>query len=471
MPYTLKSQPQSRRQPRLRPLPLPFAVYVLGLAVFAQGTSEFMLSGLVSAIATDLDVSLSAAGLLTSAFAVGMVLGAPLMALFSRTWPRRRALLLFLAVFIAVHIVGALTPGYGVLLAARFVGALANAGFWAVALAAAVSMVPDGLRGRATAVVVGGVTIACVVGVPAGAVLGERWGWRAAFWAVAVVSLPALWAITRSIPGGIPGGRGRGGGTAPVADTRGTAPAAGARGAGSAARTRGTASAGQVPGRAQAPAPASGPTSAPAPTPVRNELRLLLTAPHLRLTLLTMALVQGATFCAFSYLEPLLTRTTGLTTTWVPVALALFGAGAFLGVGAAGRYAERRPTAFIAYGMTALALGWSALALTAGRPLAALALIPLLGMLAFGTGTALITRVLGLAGRSSTLAGAFGTSAFNLGAAVGPWAGGLALEAGGGYRAPVWVSAVLMALALLTEGARRLRRVRSRERASGSTAG
>ncbi|WP_430480536.1 MFS transporter [Streptomyces sp. P11-1] len=428
---------------------MPFAVYVLGLAVFAQGTSEFMLSGLVSAIAADLDVSLSAAGLLTSAFAVGMVLGAPPMALFSRTWPRRRALLLFLAVFIAVHIVGALTPGYGVLLAARFVGALANAGFWAVALAAAVSMVPDGLRGRATAVVVGGVTIACVVGVPAGAVLGERWGWRAAFWAVAVVSLLALWAITRSVPGG----RGRGGGTAPVADARGTA------------------SAGQVPGRAQAPAPAPAPTSAPAPTPVRDELRLLLTAPHLRLTLLTMALVQGATFCAFSYLEPLLTRTTGLTTTWVPLALALFGAGAFLGVGAAGRYAERRPTAFIAYGMAALALGWSTLALTAGRPVAALVLIPLLGMLAFGTGTALITRVLGLAGRSSTLAGAFGTSAFNLGAAVGPWAGGLALEAGGGYRAPVWVSAALMALALLTEGARRLRRVRSRERASGSTVG
>ncbi|MFJ9259465.1 MFS transporter [Streptomyces bacillaris] len=446
---------------------MPFAVYVLGLAVFAQGTSEFMLSGLVSAIAADLDVSLSAAGLLTSAFAVGMVLGAPLMALFSRTWPRRRALLLFLAVFIAVHVVGALTPGYGVLLAARFVGALANAGFWAVALAAAVSMVPDGLRGRATAVVVGGVTIACVVGVPAGAVLGERWGWRAAFWAVAVVSLPALWAITRSVPGGRDRGQGRGGGTAPVADARGTAPAAGARGAGSAARTRGAGSAGQVPRRPLAPAP----TSAPAPTPVRDELRLLLTAPHLRLTLLTMALVQGATFCAFSYLEPLLTRTTGLTTTWVPLALALFGAGAFLGVGAAGRYAERRPTAFIAYGMTALALGWSTLALTAGRPVAALALIPLLGMLAFGTGTALITRVLGLAGRSSTLAGAFGTSAFNLGAAVGPWAGGLALEAGGGYRSPVWVSAALMALALLTEGARRLRRVRSRERATGSTAG
>jgi len=383
---------------------MPFAVYVLGLAIFAQGTSEFMLSGLVSSIAADLGVSLSAAGLLTSAFAVGMVVGAPLMALLSRTWPRRRALLFFLAVFVAVHIVGALTPSYGVLLATRFVGALANAGFWAVALTAAVAMVPDRLKGRATAVVVGGVTIACVVGVPAGAVLGERWGWRAAFWAVAAVSLPAFLAILRSVPGG------------------------------------------------------PRPGAAPAPVSVRDELRVL-TGPRLHPTLLTMALVQGATFCAFSYLEPLLTRATGLGAAWVPAALALFGAGAFLGVTAAGRYAERWPTAFVAYGTAALALGWSALALTAARPVAVLVLIPLLGMLAFGTGTALITRVLGLAQGAPTLAGAATTSAFNLGAAVGPWAGGLALDAGLGHRAPVWVSAVLMglavAVAVAVAGARR----------------
>ncbi|MGW7092401.1 Cmx/CmrA family chloramphenicol efflux MFS transporter [Streptomyces sp. NPDC054874] len=373
---------------------MPFAVYVLGLAVFAQGTSEFMLSGLVSGIAADLDVSLSAAGLLTSAFAIGMVVGAPLMALAGRAWPRRRALLLFLAVFVAVHVVGALTPSYEVLLVTRFVGALANAGFWAVALTTAIAMVPDQLKGRATAVVVGGVTIACVVGVPAGAVLGERWGWRSAFWAVAIVSLPAFLAVLRSIPGG-----------------RGTDPGA-------------------------------------TPVPVRDELRAL-TGPGPRPVLLTMALVQGATFCAFSYLEPLLTRETGLGAGWVPVSLALFGAGAFAGVTVAGRFADARPVAVVATGMSALTLGWAALALTAGRPVLALALIPLLGMLAFGTGTALITRVLGLASGAPTLAGAFSTTAFNLGAAVGPWAGGLALDAGFGYRAPVWVSALLMVLALL----------------------
>ncbi|MFI1188914.1 Cmx/CmrA family chloramphenicol efflux MFS transporter [Streptomyces californicus] len=394
---------------------MPFAVYVLGLAVFAQGTSEFMLSGLVSGIAADLGVSLSSAGLLTSAFAVGMVVGAPLMALAGRTWPRRRALLFFLAVFIAVHVVGALTPSYGVLLATRFVGALANAGFWAVALTTAVALVPDRLKGRATAVVVGGVTIACVVGVPAGAVLGEHWGWRSAFWAVALVSLPAAVAVLRAVPGG--------------------------RGAGEAAT----------------------------PVPVRDELRVL-TGPRLRPVLLTMALVQGATFCTFSYLEPLLTRETGLGAGWVPVSLALFGAGSFAGVTVAGRFADARPVAVVATGMTALVLGWAALALAAGRPVLVLALVPLLGMLAFGTGTALITRVLGLAPGAPTLAGAFSTTAFNLGATVGPWAGGLTLDAGSGYRGPVWVSVLLMALALVTAGARGLSR-RARGSARGRAGG
>ncbi|WP_424567783.1 Cmx/CmrA family chloramphenicol efflux MFS transporter [Streptomyces sp. CH-036] len=395
---------------------MPFAVYVLGLAVFAQGTSEFMLSGLLSGIAADLGVSLSAAGLLTSAFAVGMVVGAPVMALAGRTWPRRRALLLFLAVFVAVHAVGALTPSYGVLLATRFVGALANAGFWAVALSTAVAMVPDRLKGRAAAVVVGGVTVACVVGVPAGAVLGERWGWRSAFWAVAIVSLPAFLAVLRSIPGGR------------------SATDAGA-----------------------------------ASVSVRDELRVL-TGPRLRPVLLTMALVQGATFCTFSYLEPLLTRESGLGAGWVPVALALFGAGAFAGVTVAGRYADAHPVAVVATGMSALTVGWAALALTAGSPVLALALVPLLGLLAFGTGTALITRVLSLAPGAPTLAGASSTTAFNLGATVGPWAGGLALGAGFGYRAPAGVSALLMVAAVLVAATTaKSRRPRAGERRLSGT--
>lgn len=392
---------------------MPFAVYVLGLAVFAQGTSEFMLSGLVSGIAADLHVSIPAAGLLTSAFAVGMVIGAPLMALFSRKWPRRRALLIFLTAFVAAHIVGALTPTYEVLLATRIVGALANAGFWAVALVAAIAMVEPAARARATSVVVGGVTVACVMGVPAGALLGEHLGWRAAFWAVAVVSLPALVAIVTSVP-----------------DERSTTSGTDALEASEASRA------------------SEGPS-------VREELRSL-TGRRVLLTLLTMALVQGATFCAFSYLEPLATRVTGLGAGWVPALLALFGVGSLIGVTLSGRVADARRSTLVVAGMASLALGWIALALSAVSPVATIALVFVQGMLAFGTGSAMISQVFQLAPGARTLAGSFATAAFNIGAAAGPWLGGLTIDAGLGFRSPVWVSAALMALALTTAAVTRL---------------
>ncbi|MFV2173234.1 Cmx/CmrA family chloramphenicol efflux MFS transporter [Actinomadura sp. LOL_016] len=367
---------------------MPFAVYVLGLAVFAQGTSEFMLAGLLPGIAADLDVSIPAAGLLTSAFAVGMAVGAPLMSLLGRRWPHRRALLAFLLVFVAVHVAGAVTTGYGVLLATRVAAAFANAGFWAVALAAAVGMVPPDARARATSVVVGGVTVACVAGVPAGALLGGHWGWRSAFWAVALVSLPAVAAIARTIP-----------------DER------------------------------------------PAVPSPRRELRVLRDR-RVLLALLTNALVQGATFCTFTYLSPLATRVTGLDEAWVPVLLALFGVGSFVGVTLGGRIADAHPTVLVLAGAGSLAAGWTALALAAGNPVAATVLVFVQGMLAFGTGPALITRVLHLAAGAPTLAGGFATAAFNVGAVIGPWLGGLAIGAGLGHRSPAWVSALLMCLAL-----------------------
>ncbi|MFF7245376.1 Cmx/CmrA family chloramphenicol efflux MFS transporter [Embleya sp. NPDC008237] len=399
---------------------MPFAVYVLGLAVFAQGTSEFMLSGLLSDIAADLHVSVPTAGLLTSAFAIGMVIGAPAMALLSRNRPRRRALLFFLGVFVAVHVVGALTPNYPILLVTRVLGALANAGFWAVALVTAIDLVGPERRARATSVVVGGVTLACVVGVPAGAVLGSWWGWRAAFWAVALVSLPAVFAIARTVPNR----------ATESTEAGGTGAATGSDRAGNATGHDGT---GGVTGGMSA----------------CRELRALAT-PSLLRTLLLSALVQGATFGSFAYLEPIVTEVGGLDDGWVPLTLALFGAGSFVGVTIAGRIVDARPNTLITVGSAALATGWAALALTADRPAVLLVLVPIQGMLAFGTGTALIARVLRLAPPTSALAGAAATAAFNVGAALGPWFGGLAIDADLGYRAPLWVSTALMLAALAT---------------------
>ncbi|NJP89631.1 MFS transporter [Nonomuraea sp. FMUSA5-5] len=383
---------------------MPFAVYLLGLAVFAQGTSEFMLSGLVPGIAADLGVSIPAAGLLTSAFAAGMVVGAPLMAALSLRLSRRAALLAFLIVFLAVHVLGAVTTSYEVLVATRVVAALANAGFLAVALATAVALAPSNATGRATSVLLGGVTLACVAGVPGGALLGEVWGWRSAFCAVALALVPAIVAVLKSVPGGAPGS-------------------------------------------------ATGASSGGA---VRGELRVLR-RPRLLVLLLLGALVNGATFCTFTYLAPVLTGASGIGSSWMPAMLALFGAGSFAGVTIGGRIADRRPVPLLVVGGLALAAGWAAFALAAGAAVPAIVLVLVQGTLSFAVGSTLITQVLYAATGAPTMGGAFATAAFNVGATLGPGLGGLAIGAGLGLRSPLWVSAAMVGLALAVAGVAGLR--------------
>ena len=349
---------------------MPFVLYVLALAVFAQGTSEFMLSGLVPDLARDLGVSLSSAGLLTSAFAGGMIVGAPLMAVLSRRWPGRRALLGFLVTFLLAHVLGALTSSFAVLVGTRFVGALANAGFLAVALTAAAGMVAPDAKGRATSVLLSGVTLACVAGVPAGALLGQAWGWRSAFWAVALVSLPAVFALLRAMdePGGGDSGR------------------------------DGDGPGGEVP-RVGAEA-----VNAVASVGVRHELAVLR-RPRLLVTMLLGALVNGATFCTFTYLAPLATEVSGFGTAWVPALLALFGVGSFLGVTFGGRLADHRPLPVLVLGGALLLGGWVVFALTSQHAAAVVVLVLTQGTLSFAVGTTLISRVLYAADRAPTLRG------------------------------------------------------------------
>ncbi|MYY09287.1 Cmx/CmrA family chloramphenicol efflux MFS transporter [Streptomyces sp. SID4919] len=374
---------------------MPFALYMLGLAVFAMGTSEFMLSGLIPDIAHDLHVTVPAAGSLTSAFAVGMVIGAPLMAVIGMRWSRRAALLLFLVVFLAAHAMGALTDSFDVLLMTRVLSALANAGFLAVSFTAAAGMVPPNAKGRAAAVLLGGVTLACVAGVPGGALLGQYWGWRSAFWAVVVLSAPAVLAVALTVPAG------RGDGPAPTLRD------------------------------------------------VRAELGVLRRRRPL-LLLALCALVNGGTFCTFTYLAPLVTGVSGIPDGWVPGVLTLFGLGSFAGVSAAGRLADTRPVALLAWGTAVHAVGWAVFALGAGSPEVVLPLVLLQGALAFAIGSTLVTQVLYAGADAPTLAGAGATAAFNVGASLGPWLGGVAIAAGHGYRSPVWVSAGLVSAALVT---------------------
>ncbi|MFI0572983.1 Cmx/CmrA family chloramphenicol efflux MFS transporter [Streptomyces tendae] len=373
---------------------MPLPLYLLAVAVCAMGTSEFMLAGLVPDIASDLGVGVGTAGTLTSAFAIGMVVGAPLVAALARAWPRRTGLLAFVLAFAAAHAVGALTTSFPVLVATRVVAALANAGFLAVALTAAAALVPADRKGRALAVLLSGTTVATVAGVPGGALLGTLLGWRATFWAVALLCLPAALGVLAGIPAG---------------------------------RVRGAAG--------------GGPS-------LSVELAQLRTA-RLLLVMLLGALVNASTFAGFTFLAPVVTDTAGLGELWVSVALVLFGSGSFVGVTVAGRLSDRRPAAVLAVGGPLLLVGWPALAVLADRPVALLTVVFVQGALSFALGSTLIARVLHEAAGAPTMAGSYATAALNVGAVVGPLVAASTLGTASGDLGPLWASGFLVALALL----------------------
>ncbi|WP_225810681.1 Cmx/CmrA family chloramphenicol efflux MFS transporter [Streptomyces spinosus] len=373
---------------------MPLPLYLLAMAVFAMGTSEFMLAGLLPDIASDFGVTVGTAGTLTSAFAIGMIVGAPLMAVLARDRSGRSSLLGFVLVFLTAHAVGAATPDFPVLFATRVVAALANAGFLAVALTVAGTLVTPDRKGRALAVLLSGTTVATIAGVPGGAVLGTLLGWRASFWAVAASCLPAAIGVLTAIP------------ARPAEADESDGPA------------------------------------------LRAEFAQLKSR-RLLLVMLLGALVNAATFASFTFLAPVVTGTAGLGELWVPVTLVLFGAGSFVGVTAAGRLSDQRPGLVLAAGGPLLLLGWPALAVLADEPAALLSLVFAQGALSFAVGGTLITRVLYEAAGAPTMAGSYATAALNVGAAAGPLVAATALGTGAGHLGPLWASGLLVTVALL----------------------
>lgn len=375
---------------------MPFALYLLALVVFAMGTSEFMLAGLVPDISTYFGVSVGTAGLLTSAFAAGMAIGAPAMAALTRHLPVKSTLLGCVIVFAAAHVVGALTHGFTVLFITRVIAAIVNAGFLAVALGAATKLVAPDAKGRAVAILLAGTTVATVAGVPAGALLGTALGWQSTFWAISLLCVPAAIGIAAGFTN-------------------------------------------------QADDTSSEDSSA---LSLRMELAQLA-SPRLVLTMMVAALVNAGTFATLTFLAPIVTDTAGLSQWWVSVALVLFGVGSFIGVTVAGRLSDARPRIVIVAGGSVLALGWVALTLFATNPVALLALVFAQGVLGFAVGSTLITRVLYAAAGAPTMAGSYATAALNVGAAVGPVIAAAALGVMPGVLGPVWVAVTTTAAALL----------------------
>ena len=396
--------------PSLRPR-VPAQVYLLAAVIFCLGTSEFMIAGILEPLSADLGVTIPQAGLLITGFAVGMIVGAPAMTLLTLTLPRRATMIVMIIGFSALHILAALSPSYGLLMVSRVLSAFACGGFWAVAAVHTSAIAPAAVQGRALASLVGGLTVANLVGVPIGTWIGTQFGWRSTFWAVALVT--ALAAVLVAVT------------------TRSDAKPTG-------------------PGET-GPGEAGSPTSTEAAPRLRTLLRAEVAAfkgPRIWLALGTTALFQASVFASFSYFSPLLTQVAGLSADLVPAVLAAFGVGAFVGVIIGGRLADRNIFGNIVGSLTALALSLGALWLVADHAILAVIMIVLVGASGFSIAGALNARVFQIATQAPTLAASVNTSAFNVGNALGPAVGAWVIAAGFGFPATV-VAAIVLALAAL----------------------
>ncbi|MBB5941348.1 MFS transporter [Xanthomonas sp. 3307] len=364
----------------------PIALFALTAGAFGIGTTEFVIMGLLLQVAADLQVSVPAAGLLISGYALGVFLGAPLLTVASRRWPRKRVLLALMLVFTAGNLACALAPTYAALMAARVVTSLAHGTFFGVGAVVATTLVPPQRKASAISTMFTGLTVATLLGVPAGAWLGLQYGWRATFWAVAAIGALATVVIAALVP-------------------------------------------------ADRDAP-------PAP-PLREELRAVGRAPVL-LGLATTVLGYAGVFAVYTYVQPLLTQVTGVADSAVSPLLLVFGVGMIVGNVLGGRLADRRPRQALPLSLGALAVVLAAL--TFALPSApAMALgIGLLGVAAFATVAPLQVWVLGKAGEAGRhLASSLNIGAFNLGNALGAWLGGLVLGHGGSLSQLPWVAALL----------------------------
>ncbi|WP_433887777.1 MFS transporter [Streptomyces sp. CA-111067] len=368
---------------------MPLAILALTVSAFGIGTAEFVIMGLLPNVADDLGTSVPTAGYLVSAYALGVVVGAPLLTAVGSRVPRKRMLLLLMALFTAGNLGSAVAPGYGTLLVSRFLAGLPHGAFFGVGAVVAARLVAEDRRARAVAAMFLGLTVANIVGVPAATALGQQLGWRATFLVVAAIGVIALGALALLIP------------QLPAEDHGG----------------------------------------------VRQEIRALC-EPQVLLGLLTAVFGFAGVFAVYSYLASMMTEVTGFADSSMTLLLALFGIGMTIGVLAAGPLTDRalRPTLYGS--LAALAVVLVGFHFAAQSKIAAPIAVVVLGAVGFLTTTPLQMLVMNKARLAPTLASASNNSAFNLANAGGAWLGGVAIAAGWGWTSPALVGAVLAVVGL-----------------------
>jgi DHA1 family inner membrane transport protein len=371
---------------------MPLALYALTAGAFGIGVTEFVIMGLLLEVSADLGVSISAAGLLISGYALGVVVGAPLLGAIAGRWSRKKLLMSLMVVFTVGNLACALAPDYLTLMAARVLTAFAHASFFGVGSVVATGLVPANKKASAIAVMFTGLTVANILGVPFGTWLGQAYGWRSTFWAVTLVGIVALAVIALLVP----------------KDEMADAEEEASEGA-----------------------------------------LAVLTRPTVLLGLLAAVFSWIGVFAAFTYIAPILTRMGGFSEAAVSPILLVFGAGLLFGNLAGGRLADRRLVPTVLGTLAALSAVILAMSLAIHNQVAAVVSIGLFGAAAFATVAPLQMWVLEkAAGAGQALASSFNIAAFNLGNATGAWLGGFVIDNGGGLEAVIPVAGIVPLAAL-----------------------
>lgn len=371
---------------------MPLALYALAAGAFGIGVTEFVIMGLLLEVSGDLGVSVAAAGMLISGYALGVVIGAPVLTIFTSNWNRKRVLLGLMVIFIIGNAACALAPTYGLLMGARVLTALTHGTFFGVGSVLAASLVGKDRQASAIAIMFTGLTLANILGVPAGTWLGQQFGWRMTFWAVTVIGLAAFAILALLVPSD---------------------------------------------------------RSPQTQTSWRADLNAVFRTPVL-LGFLTTVLGFAGVFALFTYIAPLLTKVSGFAESAVSPILLVFGGGLVLGNLLGGKLADIRLKTALIGSMAALGLMLAAMMVGLRNQIAAVALIGMLGAAGFATVPPLQSWVLSKAvGAGESLASSLNIAAFNLGNALGAWAGGLVISQGPGLQALPLAAAAFPALAIV----------------------
>ncbi|MFC4223500.1 MFS transporter [Lysinibacter cavernae] len=370
---------------------MPIGLIALALGGFGIGLTEFVIMGLLPDVANTFGVTEAAAGWLITGYALSVAVGAIGMTAAVARLPRKRVLVGLLGLFIAGNLLSAIAPTYELMLAGRVLAALCHGAFFGIGSVVAAAMVAPEKKGAAIAIMFTGLTVANVLGVPFGTFIGQSFGWRATFWAISAIGVVALLGILILVPDA-----GRGSATARL----------------------------------------------------RDEFAAFRST-QVVLSLLVTILGFGGMFGAFTYIAYVLTEVSGFATTTVPWLLVLFGVGLFIGNLIGGKAADRNLDGTLLTLLVALTAVLAFFALTAGSQPATIVSLFLMGGFGFGTVPGLQMRVMNSAGDASTLVSGANIGAFNLGNALGAFAGGLTISAGFGYTSPIWVGAGITALAVV----------------------